>query len=277
MLATRLVVRYFREHGHKPLDQIVGRHKHLLTGGVNRPRARDVTTSVGVGGHGEVGGREPSVVGRGEIGRGGLSKAGDGDGENFRDLIVYLKNHYRGREEMSEVPWRSVTLLSSQGITAGQLITAFSSGPSLDWLISKLSPLRRNCSRVDVFALAKTIMDWTTTKKRGGVRKELRHVHHSLLAFRQFVVKYLPGALAQSGQSSQLAARQTERLAEEYHKSLTNLGFSHFHLKNEFDKGESVFQLKLRRHLRENPEEVSSDVSVDILVSLAVRYFRVNF
>ena len=78
-------------------------------------------------------------------------------------------------------------------------------------------------------------------------------------------------------QSSQLAARHTERLAEEYHKSLTHLGFSHFHLKNEFDKGESVFQLKLRRHLRENPEEVSSDVSVDILVSLAVRYFRVNF
>merc|ERR550517_2431966 len=116
--------------------------------------------------------------------------------------------------------------------------------------------------------LARTITDWTYTKR--GARSELGPVYKFLMAFRQFLVKYLPSALSQSPQACQTSPREIEWLAEEYLKSLTALGFSHFNLKSEFDKGEARFRQRLRRHLIEIHSEISSEVDIDILVSLAV-------
>ena len=110
----------------------------------------------------------------------------------------------------------------------------------------------------------------------GGVSRDLQPVYKSLMAFKQFLVRYLPQALTEAGNHIG-NRRELELLAEEYHKSISYLGFSHFHLKNEFDKGESLFKLRLRKNLTEIHADISSEVNIDILVGLAVRYFRVNF
>ena len=127
--------------------------------------------------------------------------------------------------------------------------------------------------------LARTISDWTATKarRRTGVRRDLQPVYNSLLAFKQFIVRYLPQALIQAGAHTTGNRRELELLAEEYHKSISYLGFSHFSLKNEFDKGESAFKLRLRENLNDIQSDISNDVNIEVLVGLAVRYFRVNF
>ena len=106
--------------------------------------------------------------------------------------------------------------------------------------------------------------------------RDLQPVYNSLLAFKQFIVRYLPQALTEAGQNIG-NRRELELLAEEYHKSISFLGFSHFSLKNEFDKGESLFKLRLRKNLNEIQSDISNDVNIEVLVGLAVRYFRVNF
>ena len=166
-------------------------------------------------------------------------------------------------------------------MTAESLVSVVSSGQSLDWLVSQLSALRTKCPGVNVRNLARNICDWTTTKRRRrfgrpGVSRDLQPVYNSLVAFKQFLVRYLPKALTDAG--DQIGnMRELELLAEEYHKSISYLGFTHFHLKTEFDKGESSFKLRLRKNLNEIHAEISSDVNLDVLVGLAVRYFRVNF
>ena len=153
-----------------------------------------------------------------------------------------------------------------------------SGGQSQDWVASQLSALWTRCPGVNVRNLARTICDWTTTqrRRRSGVSRELQPVYNSLLAFKQFLVRYLPQALTETG--AQVGnRRELEVLAEEYHKSLSFLGFSHFHLKNEFDKGESLFKLRLRENLNEIQSDISHDVNIEVLLGLAVRYFRVNF
>ena len=160
-------------------------------------------------------------------------------------------------------------------------MSVVSSGQSLDWLVSQLSALRTKCPGVNVRNLARNICDWATTKRRRrfgrpGVSRDLQPVYNSLVAFKQFLVRYLPKALTDAG--DQIGnMRELELLAEEYHKSISYLGFTHFHLKTEFDKGESSFKLRLRKNLNEIHAEISSDVNLDVLVGLAVRYFRVNF
>ena len=153
-----------------------------------------------------------------------------------------------------------------------------SSGQSLDWVASQLSALRTKCPGVNVRNLARTICDWTATKRRrrSGVSRDLQPVYNSLLAFKQFIVRYLPQALTQAGAHIG-NRRELEVLAEEYHKSISYLGFSHFSLKNEFDKGESLFKLRLRKNLNDIQSDISNDVNIEVLVGLAVRYFRVNF
>ena len=166
-------------------------------------------------------------------------------------------------------------------MTGDSLVSLSSSGHSLAWLTSQLSALRTKCPGVNVKNFARTVCDWTTTKRRrrfgvSGVSRELQPVYNSLLAFKQFLVRYLPQALTEAGANTG-TRRELEQLAEEYHKSISYLGSSHFTLKNEFDKGESLFKLRLRKNLNEIQNEISSDVNIDLLVGLAVRYFRVNF
>ena len=247
ILATRLVVRFFREHGHKHLDTM--KLKPPTSNSFPRPQAERVE-------------RPPDVR---RIG-------GGSEGGNYQDLILYMNSQHNQRGEMSGVAESIASLLSSLGVTATHLITACSAGPSLDWLASKLQPLRADYPGVHIRNLARTVIAWTSTKR--SVRSDLGPVYRSLLAFRQFLVKYLPTALSQSPHTS---PRGFEGLAEEYLKSLTALGFSHFNLKTEFDKGEERFRRRLYQHLNEIHAEISSEVDIDILVSLAVRYFRVNF
>ena len=70
---------------------------------------------------------------------------------------------------------------------------------------------------------------------------------------------------------------EIEGYAEDYLRALTYLGFSHYNLKTEYDKGEGRFRGRLWKHLQEIRSQVSPNVSIDTLVDLCVKYFRVNF
>ena len=273
ILATRLVVGYFREHSHRPLEQIISTKP--------QPQQR--------------------LELRTPVERGGRDERGEGDsGDNYQDLINYLDSRYSQSEEMQGVARISVEvrqhpsppvslvdilhplqILSAAGLTAESLVSLSASGQCRDWLASQLSALKTKCPGVHVRNFARSISDWTATRNRrrigrSGVSRDLQPVYNSLLAFKQFLVRYLPAALTEAGAHIG-NRRELEVLAAEYHRSISCLGFTHFHLKTEFDKGESLFKLRLRKNLNDIHGEISSDVNIDILVGLAVRYFRVNF
>ena len=78
ILATRLVVRYFREQAHKPLEQIIRPSPQP-------PQRQDVRTQVERGG-----------------------RAGGDEGCDYQELINYLGSRYSHSEEMKGVARISV-------------------------------------------------------------------------------------------------------------------------------------------------------------------------
>ena len=101
-------------------------------------------------------------------------------------------------------------------------------------------------------------------------------VYNSLMSFKQYLFKSLPGVLDQLGTVVKNKS-ELESLAEDYHRALSYLGFSHYNLKNEYDQGEHRFKMRLWKHLSDIKSQISPSVSIDSLVQLCVKYFRSNF
>ena len=70
---------------------------------------------------------------------------------------------------------------------------------------------------------------------------------------------------------------EMESLAEDYHRALSYLGFSHYNLKNEYDKGEQWFRDRLTTHLHDLGDKIPATVSVQSLTQMCIKYFRANF
>ena len=70
---------------------------------------------------------------------------------------------------------------------------------------------------------------------------------------------------------------EMESLAEDYHRALSYLGFSHYNLKSEYDKGEARFRDRLSQHLHDLGDQIPATVRVSSLTDMCVKYFRANF
>ena len=96
------------------------------------------------------------------------------------------------------------------------------------------------------------------------------------MSFKQYLFKSLPAVLEELGTAAKNKS-ELESIAEDYHRGLPYLGFSHYNLKNEYDHGEHRFKMRLWKHLSDIQSQIASTVCINSLVQLCVKYFRSQF
>ena len=155
-------------------------------------------------------------------------------------------------------------------------------GYTRNWLSERFEGIKSQIPRIHLDNIMRRIQDWGAEQSRQGVRarpgvaRALLPVYNSLMAFKQFLFHSLPRALEELGTLARTKA-DLEGLAEDYHRALAMLEFSHYNLKSEYDKGEARFRGRLGGHLREIGAGLPATVNTDTLVDLCVKYFRSSF
>ena len=128
--------------------------------------------------------------------------------------------------------------LDDQGIRCQHLVDNIRSRPgsSRNWLMDRLHGIKSQISRAHIDNIVRKISDWGVEQIRHGVRarpnvdRALLPVYNSLMAFKQYLFKALPRALEELGTETRTKA-ELEVVAEDYHRSLAMLEFSHYSLK----------------------------------------------
>ena len=178
--------------------------------------------------------------------------------------------------------------LDDQGIRCQQILDNIrgtrgrATGHTRNWLLDRLQGIQTQISRAHLDNIIRKINDWGAEQIRHGVRarpnvdRALLPVYNSLMAFKQYLFKALPRALEELGTETRTKA-ELEVVADDYHRSLAMLEFSHYSLKSEYDKGEARFRGRLGGHLREISARLPASVNKDSLVDLCVKYFRSSF
>ena len=173
--------------------------------------------------------------------------------------------------------------LDDQGIRCQEIVErARVGGRSRIWLSERLNGIRSQIPGDYFDTIIRRINYWGVEQSRHGVRarpnvdRALLPVYNSLMAFKQYLFRSLPRALEELGNKTRTKS-ELEDVAEDYHRSLAMLEFSHYSLKSEYDKGEARFRGRLGGHLREIRPRLPASVNADTLVDLCVKYFRSSF
>ena len=129
--------------------------------------------------------------------------------------------------------------LDDQGIRCQQIVDNIRgrAGSYIrNWLLDRLQGIKTQISRAHIDNIVRRISDWGVEQIRHGVRarpnvdRALLPVYNSLMAFKQYLFKALPRALEELGTETRTKA-ELEVVAEDYHRSLAMLEFSHYSLK----------------------------------------------
>merc|ERR1712098_275274 len=268
IMTTRLVVGYFRNFGHLSLEQLTGVKEKRKNQQQSQYQPPQYHHQQQVPMH-----QPPPTPSQPHS-----TSTSSRNSPDFNPLRKWLLSKLDQKSIF--VANKCIQDLQGEGVSFDDLVEKCKSGMSRMWLSEKMSIYRQKYPMVNMMKIARVISDWCCGQsggaRRADIDRSLQPVYTSLMAFKHFLLKSLPITLEEMGTVTKNKS-ELEGYAEDYLRGLTYLGFSHYNLKNEYDKGEGRFRTRLWGHLQDVRSQLAPIVSIDALVDLCIKYFRQNF